>query len=130
MKIFVFWTGIISIFTGLALALPWLWEKAGLNIPDSNIWLFFPATFVVIIGIILVLCSRDLNSRASIVYWVGICKLIAPSLIAGFFFKDFGPMIFGFSIIEWAFALVYFIGLPKSLNASFFDILFDKYSGR
>jgi hypothetical protein len=130
MKKLVLISAFLNFCVALCLPCPWLWEKGGIPIPDSSIWLWFPATLVLIIGIIVAVCSRDLENRAPIIYWVGVCRIIVSALIAGFFYKYMGPLVFGLVAMEWFFAFSYFIGLSKMLKASFFKILFDRYSGR
>jgi hypothetical protein len=126
MKKFVFWTGIYNIVVGLVISCPWVVKLLGTPLPSSYFWLWFAAVLVIYLGILLVLCSRNLKGRASLVYWEGILRIVAFLLVAGFgVFGGLGPAITLLGIIDLAIGLVYLIGLPKALNTPPKNLLLD-----
>ncbi len=68
MKYFVFWTGIYNVCLGVAFLFPAIPKSFGIATPESTFWLHLPATLVIFLGVLLVLCSRDLARRGSMVY--------------------------------------------------------------
>lgn len=86
MKQFVFWTGVYNILLGLGFFLPPLISFLRVPVPESGVWVQLPATIVVYLGVLLILCSRNLRSRASIVCWEGILRIAAFFLLASYGF--------------------------------------------
>lgn len=126
MKKFVFWTGIYNIVVALVISCPWVVQLLGVPLPLSYFWLWFAAALVIYLGIALVLCSRNLKDRASLVYWEGILRIVSFFLTAGFgVFGGLGPAVTLLGIIDLAIGLVYLIGLPKALNTSAKNLLLD-----
>ena len=127
MRKFVFWTGVYDIIVGISISCPWLVTLLKIELPSSYFWLWFAAVVIIYVGTLLVLCSRNLNARAPLVYWCGILKIFAFFLLAGFgFFGGLGFMAGVFGIIDLIIGLVYLIGLPKSLKTSAMNILLDR----
>jgi len=77
MKKFVFWTGVYNIFLGAGFLIPAIPKSLGIQLPISNFWLWLVAVLVIYLGLLLVLCSRNLKTRATIVYWEGVLRVIA-----------------------------------------------------
>jgi len=115
MQKFIFWTGVYDIIVGIGLSFPWFTTLLRIKLPNSNFWLWFAAAVVIYVGISLIFCSRNLQSRAPLVLWCGIIKILAFFLLVGFgFWGGLGLMAGVFGIIDLITALVYLIGFPKA----------------
>jgi hypothetical protein len=126
MKKFVFWTGIYNIFTGLGFLIPPLVALLQVNAPEDGFWVRLPAIIVIFLGILLIICSRNLNARASIVFWEGILRVVLFFLLAGY--GLFGTVGIGMALvgfIDLVIGLVYIFGLPRSLDVKAGDLLMD-----
>jgi hypothetical protein len=127
MSKFVFWTGVYNIIAGISFLFPGIVSLLGVNLPESNFWVWVVASTVIYLGIALVLCSRKLADRASLVYWEGILRIAGFVLFAGFgFFGDLGVLSGVLGIIDLLIGLVYLIGLPKTLHTTAVDLLLDR----
>ena len=128
MQRFVFWTGVYDIVMGITLSCPWIVDSLGVKPPPSNFWLWLPAILVIYLGILLVLSSRNLAARASLVYWEGILRIGGFIVFGGFgFLGDLGIMVGVIGIIDLAIGLVYLIGLPKALKTTSSGLLLDTF---
>lgn len=127
MRQFVFWTGIYNIVAGSSFYFPALVSLLGISIPKSNFWLWVPATAFVYFGIVLILCSRNLATRAPIVYWEGLLRIVGFLVFTGFgFWGGIGILVGVLGIVELLIGLVYLIGLPKELNTTAVNLLLDR----
>ena len=126
MKRFVFWTGVYNIVLGLGFLLPPMVDFLKVPVPDSGIWVQLPAILVIYLGIVLILCSRSLRTRAVIVCWEGILRIIVFFLLAGYgFFGGLGINMALVGIVDLIVGLIYVIGLPKSLGIKGAQLLID-----
>ena len=127
MQKFIFWTGVYNIIAGFTFLFPDFASRLGVTLPASNVWVWTVAIAIIYLGVALILCSRDLNNRATFVYWEGLLRLTAFFLFTGFgFFGDLGTIMGILGIGDLVIGLVYLIGLPKALHASPTDLLFDR----
>ena len=75
----------------------------------------------------LVICSKKLRERASIVYWEGILRVALFLLLAGYgFFGGIGFAMALVGIVDLVIGLGYVLGLPRSLEARAGDLLMDR----
>jgi hypothetical protein len=126
MKKFVFWTGVYNIVLGLGFLLPPLVDFLQIPAPESVVWIRLPAIMVIYLGILLVLCSRNLRARASIVYWEGILRIVLAILLAGYgFFGDLGIAMGIVGIADLLIGLGYVFGLPRALDVKAGQLLAD-----
>jgi hypothetical protein len=126
MQKFVFWTGIYNIVLGLGFLLPPLVDLLQVPAPEAGFWVRLPAILVIYLGVLLVICSRKLRERASIVYWEGILRIVLFFLLAGYgFFGDLGIALALVGIIDLVIGLVYVFGLPRSLDVRAGELLLD-----
>ena len=87
----------------------------------------FPAIFLFFLGIILMYSSRDLDNRATIVFWDGLSRVAAFLGVSWFgLFAGMGFLIVLAASADLVIAIVYFIGLPRILGRSFMSILLDR----
>jgi hypothetical protein len=127
MKKFVFWTGIYNIVGGISFLGPKAPGFSLVKFPESNFWVWTFGAALAYLGLALVLCSRDLSARASLVYWDGILRIVGFFLFAGFgFLGGLGVALGIIGIIDLLIGLVYLIGLPKALNTTVSNLLLDR----
>ena len=126
MQKFVFWTGVYNIVLGLGFLFPPLVDFLQIPAPDSGVWVRLPATMVIYLGVLLIICSRNLRARASIVYWEGILRILLFLLLAGYgFFGGLGIAMAFVGIVDLIIGLGYVFGLPRSLNVTSSQLLRD-----
>jgi hypothetical protein len=126
MKKFVFCTGAYNILLGLGFLFPPLVKFLGVTAPESGVWLQLPATMVIYLGILLILCSRSLRSRASIVLWEGILRIVIFFLLAGYgFFGGLGISMVLIGTVDLVIGLIYVFGLPRFLGVNGGQLLLD-----
>jgi len=126
MKKFVFWTGVYNIVLGLGFLLPPLVDFLQVPAPESGVWVRLPAIMVIFLGILLVICSRNLRARAPIVYWEGILRIVLFLLLAGYgFFGGLGIAMAFVGIVDLLIGLGYIFGLPRALNVKAGELLLD-----
>lgn len=124
---FVFWTGVYNIVGGATFLVPGLPRLLGVKVPESNFWIWGTALLIVYLGITLILCSRDLVGRASLVMWEGIWRIIFFLLFAGFgFFGGLGAILGVLGIVDLLIGLVYLTRLPKELGTTLTGLLLDR----
>jgi len=126
MKRFVFWTGIYNLGASAVLLVPGALAMNGLPEPASRAWAMLPGLMLVFLGIMLILCSRDLARRGALVFWEGLLRLAVFVLLAGYgLFGGFGPMAVVIGSIDLVVGLIYVVGLPRALGRSAWDLLRD-----
>jgi hypothetical protein len=127
MRGFVFWTGIYNIIAGISFLVPGIVPLLGIRLPESNFWVWTVAVSVIYLGVALVLSSRRLAERATVVYWEGILRIVAFLLFGGYgFFGDLGIVAGILGVLDLVIGLVYLIGLPRTLGESAMDLLLDR----
>lgn len=126
MNKFVFWTGVYNIVLGLGFLFPPLVGVLRVPVPVSGIWVQLPATFVIFLGVLLILCSRSLRYRATIVFWEGILRIVVFFLLAGYgFFGGLGISMVIVGTVDLVIGLIYLFGLPRSLGVKGAQLLID-----
>ena len=127
MKKFVFWTGIYNIVGGISFLGPKAPGFSLVKFPESNFWVWTLGAAIAYLGVVLVLCSRDLATRASLVCWDGILRVVGFFLFAGFgFLGGLGVVLGIIGIVDLLVGLVYLIGLPKALDTTVANLLLDR----
>ncbi|HUL14327.1 MAG TPA: hypothetical protein VLU73_19420 [Methylococcaceae bacterium] len=123
---FVFWSGVYNAGLALFLLFPPLYRALGLNIP-APLWGWLIAGFLGFTSVVLILASRDLRRRASLVYWESLLRYIAALLLipAGLF-GDLGLIAVPLGFGDLAIGLVYMFGLPRELAVSHHVLLCDR----
>ena len=118
MRQFVFWSGAYNAGLALFLLFPPLYRAVGLNIP-APLWGWLLAGFLGYTSAVLILASRDLRRRASLVYWESLLRYIAALLlVSAGLFGDLGLIAVPLGFGDLAIGLVYMFGLPKELGLS------------
>jgi hypothetical protein len=126
MKKFVFWTGVYNIVLGLGFVFPPLVDFLQVPAPKAGVWVTLAAIMVIYLGILLIICSRNLRARASIVFWEGILRIVLFFLLAGYgFFGGLGIAMAFVGIVDLVIGLIYVFGLPRSLDVKAGELLMD-----
>ena len=128
MRPFVYWSGVYNAGLALFLLFPPLYRGLGLNI-CAPVWGWLIAGFLGFTSAVLILASRDLRQRASLVYWESLLRYIAALLLipAGLF-GDLGLIAVPLGLGDLAIGLVYMMGLPKELGLPHLALLCDRRS--
>lgn len=126
MRQFVFWSGVYNAGLAVFLLFPPLYRALGLNIP-APLWGWLLAGFLGYTSAVLILASRDLRRRASLVYWESLLRYLAALLLipAGLF-GDLGLIAVPLGLVDLIIGLVYMYGLPRELVVSHRDLLCDR----
>lgn len=126
MRQFVFWSGVYNAGLALFLLFPPIYRALGLNIP-APLWGWLLAGFLSFTSAVLILASRDLPHRASLVYWESLLRYVAALLLipAGLF-GDLGLIAVPLGLGDLAIGLVYMFGLPKELQLSHDALFWDR----
>jgi len=127
MRKFIFWTGIYDIVMAGTISCPWVVKMLGVPLPESYFWLWFAAALVIYLGVVLVISSRNIKTRAPVIYWEGILRLVGFVLMAGFgILGGLGIAVTVLGVVDLIIGLVYLIGLPNSMNTTPMNILLDR----
>ena len=127
MKQFVFWTGVYNILLAVSSLIPAVAELLGLAAPDTRFYVWLPGILIIYLGIVLILASRNLHERASLVFWEGILRLVGFVVATRYgFFGEFGVSLGMVGVIDLLVGLVYIIGLPIALKRSMIALLLDR----
>ncbi len=126
MRSFIYWTGVYNAGLALFLLFPQVYRTLGLNI-CAPVWGWLIAGFLGFTGAVLILASRDLRHRASLVYWESLLRYVAALLLipAGLF-GDIGLIAALMGLGDLAIGLIYMTGLPKELGLSHSALLCDR----
>lgn len=82
----------------------------------------------IFLGLMLIVCSRDLKHRAVLVIWEGVLRIVGGTVIVGYgVFGGHGILMTVLGIGDFAIGLVYLVCLPSHLKISFFDLLLDQH---
>jgi hypothetical protein len=126
MTTFIFWSGVYNGGLALTLMFPPVYRVLGLNIP-TPFWGWLVGSFLAFTSAVLILSSRDLRRRASLVYWESFLRYLgALLLVPAGLFGDLGLIGVPLGLGDLAIGLVYMFGLPKELGVSHHALLSDR----
>jgi hypothetical protein len=74
----------------------------------------------------LIISSRDLTRRASIVFWEGYLRFAAGILLVTLGMKIIGNIAIALSMIDILWGIIYQVGLCRALKKSYSDLLLDR----
>jgi hypothetical protein len=122
----IFWTGIVNLVVGAAVQSPAL---AVLVLPSEQpgmmVQLF--GAIVMFLGVMLVICTRDLKRRGSLVIWDGVLRIGLGVLMVGYgLLGGKGDAIALTGVLDFTVGLIYLVGLPRYLQMSVYDLLLDR----
>ena len=126
MKSVVFWTAMISVVSGLALQFPSL-AAALMPTEPSGMLMHLFGCMAMFLGVMLIICSRDLTTRAPLVMWEGVLRVAGFGVMAGYgLWGGGGASLIGSGLFDLIVALIYFVGLPRHTGMSAIDLLLDR----
>ncbi len=113
MRAFIFWTGIVNLVVGAAVQSTAL---AVLVLPSEQpgmmVQLF--GAIVMFLGVMLVIRTREVKRRGSLVIWDGVPRI------------GLGVLMVGTGVLDFTVGLIYLVGLPRYLQVSVYDLLLDR----
>ena len=111
----------------LTLLIPGGLEFAGVKLPYSSFWVWFPALFASFATIVLLLSSRNIEKYASFAYWNGIIRLTFVAIAFALNFQaSVGSFILLLAVGDLPLGLLCVFGLPRALKKTHFQLLTDK----
>ena len=121
----IFWFVVWNVGLGIILVTPPVREFLGLQIPNP-FWPCIVAAFLWYTSATLIISSRDIQVFASIVYWEALLRFAAVGLLIAYGFKYLGvlPTVL-FAITDFAWGLVYIVGLHRLLRRSHASLLLN-----
>lgn len=124
MKAFVFWTGIMNFSFGLGFMFPAMAQYLG-EVAPTLVWSQLLGVILMFLGVILVLCSRDIERYATIICWEGVVRIAGFLVMGGHGFLGDAGVSIGFAgVLDLLIGGGYLIGLSRSLNLSPRQLLF------
>jgi hypothetical protein len=125
-KAFIVWTGLVSGLAGVGLQVPSLTARLFPEPPPALALQVF-GLVAVFLGLMLILCSRDLRHRGVLVAWEGVLRMVGGTVIAGY------GLVGGYGILtglaglgDVAIGIVYLVLLPRHLGIPTLDLLLDR----
>jgi hypothetical protein len=123
----VFWSGVWNIGLGLTLITPPIMQLLGAQIPNP-FWPWIVAGFLWYTSATLIVSSRDARRFASIIYWEALLRFFAVAVLMAFGFTYLGvaPTLL-FAITDFAWGVVYIIGLRRVTGRSHASMLLNRH---
>jgi hypothetical protein len=122
----VFWSGIWNIGLGLTLIIPPITEFLGVQIPNM-FWPCIVAAFLWYTAASLIISSQDVQKFASIIYWEALLRFAAVVILIMYGFRYIGVLPTAlFAMSDFAWAVFYLVGLPRSTGRSHASLLFSR----
>ena len=126
MKAFIVSTGLVSGLAGVGLQVPSVGAQLFPAPPPTLVLRVF-GLVAVFLGLMLILCSRDLKHRGVLVAWEGVLRLVGGAVIAGYgFIGDYGILTGLAGLGDFAIGGVYLIFLPRHLGIATLVLLLDR----
>ena len=122
----VFWSGVWNVGLGLVLVTPPIREFLGVQVPNP-FWPSIVAAFLWYTAATLILSSRDVQIFAGFIYWEALLRFAAVALLVAYGFTYVGvvPTVL-FAVTDFAWGLIYLIGLQRVTGRSHRSLLFDR----
>jgi hypothetical protein len=95
----------------------------------SAFWALILCGVLSVTGVVLVLSSRDLRSRGSIVYYEGLARVVAAALLLTLGRAELGWLALVIGVGDLAWGVVQVVGLPRALGRTHVDMLLDRGGG-
>jgi hypothetical protein len=125
MKRFVFWTGLLSLAAG-----------TGFQFSAVAAWVLHPepaglagqlfGAMAMFVGIMLMLCSRDLPRYGTLVLWESLLRVGGFVILGGHGWHQGNGFLLAMGVGDLAIGVVYLVGLPRHLGVAFIDLLLDR----
>lgn len=125
MSLFVTMTALYSIYAGVRANIR-VYRASNLPPPQAMTASVF-GCMAVFIGVLLILCARNLDNRGSIVMWEGVLRLVAGGVMMYFTLKDTsGTMPRTRPLFDLIVGLIYVVALPIVLERPPLHLLLDR----
>lgn len=116
----------LSSLSGLCLQLPSI-AKVSMPSEQPGLVMHLFAAMAVFLGIMLVLCSRDLPRRGALVAWEEVLRLIGCAFMVCFgLFSNAGVLAIISGIFDGAIGVAYLLLLPRHLGVNVLQLLLDR----
>jgi len=125
LRTLVLLSGVWNLSLGVCIAVPRVAPRLGITTPHV-FWTLMLVGVLWVTGVVLVLASRDLRHRASIVYWEGLSRVVAAIVLLTIGHDVLGPGAWLIGVTDIAWAIVYAVGLPRAVGASHLQLLLDR----
>ena len=122
----MFWTGALSVAAGAALQLPVL---AAYLMPSAQPGMLLRVfgLMAIFLGGMLILCSRDLRRRGTLVVWEGVLRLAGGAVMASYgLLGDGAIQVTVAGLADLTIGAIYLASLPRYLGVSLMDLLLDR----
>lgn len=126
MKEFVCWTGVLSLVAGVTVEIPGATGYLMPQLPGGLLLQLF-GLMAMFLGIMLIVCSRDLRRRGTLVAWEGLLRLAGGSVIL--YHGLFGGQGWQAVVAGGGDALIglaYVSALPRYLQVSWSELFLDR----
>ena len=124
MRKLVLASGLWNAGVGASLLVPAFYRRVGVDIAEP-FWGWSLAAFIFFTAAVLIMASRDLERRASMVYWEALLRFASAALLLSIGRDIIGWMAWLIGITDILWALVYTFGLPRALQVSHRALLLD-----
>jgi hypothetical protein len=126
MRRFVFWTGVANVLAGIALQL----ASVSMKFIPTEATTMVPRLFGAIAfltGAMLVLCSRDLKGRGTLVAWEGVLRLVGFVAMTGYGVLCHGGFPIALAgLLDGLIGVAYLYALPRHLGVSLASLVLDR----
>lgn len=113
---FVYWAGVYNLALAAGMAVPAVTRSLGINIADPVLGQLI-AGFLLFTAAIQMFGSRDLPTYGWAIFWEGILRWIAASLLISYgFFGHLGIMAGVLGVGDFLIGLLYLFVLPGVIN--------------
>ncbi len=127
MKRFVFWTGVANVLAGVALQFSSVSMKFIPSAPPTTMVTHLFGAIAFLTGAMLVLCSRDLKCRGTLVAWEGILRLVGFAAMTGYGVLCHGGFPIALTgLLDGLIGVAYLYALPRHLGVSLAGLLLDR----
>jgi hypothetical protein len=103
---------------------PAFYRRIGVDIAEP-FWGWCLAAFIFFTAAVLIMASRDLQRRASLVYWEAFLRFASAALLLSIGLGIIGWMAWVVGITDILWGLIYVFGLPSALQVSHRSLLLD-----
>ncbi|MFZ4575313.1 MAG: hypothetical protein ACOYN0_13000 [Phycisphaerales bacterium] len=117
------------VFTACQVLTPESRELLGIRNPGI-FWTLILCGVLLVTGAVLVLASRDLVSRGSIVYYEGLARLCAAALLFSRGVAELGSLAIVIAVPDLCFGLLQVIALPAAIGRTPRQLLLDTRDAR
>ncbi len=114
----------LCVFAACQILTPATRDLLGVRNPGM-FWTLILCGVLLITGALLVLASRDLVSRGSIVYYEGLARLCASALLLSRGVAELGSLAIAIAVPDLCFGLLQVVALPAAIGRTHRQLLLD-----